>query len=349
MTHIMVIQAKGGVCKTTTTYQLATQLARSGKRVLVVDADGQMDLTRLFVRDALETVDQDDCFHFIKRHGLTSLYEAIELFRHQGHLDPKTELPKTHAIEENLHLLVGHFDTTMQDEHIGAALNTLWAFPCNRNIPSVPSWIIRQVSAAVAADIVLIDTNPNQGLLNAFLWWGSDFYVVPCLPTDFSAHATRTLAARLKQRIAQITNILPELDKAGYVKPTSRQPPRCLGIMPPPPQSLLNSRCTGLVCNNLHQQQEPHLTRWKRTILQIAREELDPCAKDGFLWDLDTSAMKDGPLSDTHRDHIWVGVSNILTYMATTLAVSQEEGEEDDEEDTLPLHPRKRRKLIHNT
>lgn len=50
MEIIAVINYKGGVGKTTTTANIAAELAFKGKRVLIIDSDAQASLTFSFVR-----------------------------------------------------------------------------------------------------------------------------------------------------------------------------------------------------------------------------------------------------------------------------------------------------------
>src|SRR6056297_3290141 len=48
---ISVINRKGGVGKTTATINLANELSRLDKMVLLIDLDSQIDLTKFFIKD----------------------------------------------------------------------------------------------------------------------------------------------------------------------------------------------------------------------------------------------------------------------------------------------------------
>lgn len=54
MKKIVLFNHKGGVSKTTTTFNLGWMFAEKGKKVLLVDADPQCNLTSLFLGDSFD-------------------------------------------------------------------------------------------------------------------------------------------------------------------------------------------------------------------------------------------------------------------------------------------------------
>lgn len=108
MRIVTLYNHKGGVSKTTTTYNLARYLKNQGKRVLVVDADPQCNMTEMLLCDVIEKLDKEaEKTGNIKELPGTSLLEILEP-RFNGDV-PSVQVDRIQnvKIDENLWLIRG--------------------------------------------------------------------------------------------------------------------------------------------------------------------------------------------------------------------------------------------------
>lgn len=122
MKTIAVCNQKGGVAKTTTTYNLSTVLAQNGKRILMVDLDPQASLTiscgmakqdynGLNICGVLEGKDPLDCAVTVDTLGMDNLYlipSDIDLAKTELNLISKSAREK--KLKRALDKLAEYFD-----------------------------------------------------------------------------------------------------------------------------------------------------------------------------------------------------------------------------------------------
>ncbi len=188
--RIALFNHKGGVSKTTTTFHLGWKLASVGKKVIIVDADPQSNLTGLVMgyRGPSELED------FYGKHpdrnfksGLASPFESrpipiepVECFPVEG--------------RDGLFLLPGHIGLAEYEVTLGIAQELSGSITTLQNLPGSISHLLSRTAQKIEADYLLIDMNPSLSSFNQNLLMTSEYFIVPTTPDYYSMMAIDSLA-----------------------------------------------------------------------------------------------------------------------------------------------------------
>lgn len=191
---ICLFNHKGGVSKTTTSFNLGWSLANFGKKTLVVDLDSQCNLTGLVLGYNAVNDETMDSF-YSSRQNLTmkpivkSLIDGVSA---EDYI--KTEngklLKTTH---ENLLLLPGHLDIADLDSQISLSLKIASGVPATKNIPGNLPKILQEIASRENIDYLIYDLSPNVGGLNEVVLMSSNYFIVPTTPDYFCLQAIGSL------------------------------------------------------------------------------------------------------------------------------------------------------------
>ena len=218
---ISLFNHKGGVSKTTTTFNLGWALANRGRRVLIVDGDPQCNLTGT----VLDFAGIGDFEEFYREHPNSDINGCLApVFAGSGPLQPANITATPNA---NLFLLVGNIALAENETQISVALSTSSAIPALQNIPGAISRLLRMTAAENNIDVVIVDMSPSVGALNECFLMGSDFFIIPTSP-DFYCFQAITSLARVLPRWHQA--VQPFRNKS-LLYPFPDSPPKFCGII----------------------------------------------------------------------------------------------------------------------
>lgn len=191
---ICLFNHKGGVSKTTTTFNLGWALARLNHKVLMVDLDSQSNLTGLVlgykaIDDAQMEVFYNSRENLTLRPIVESLINGVSPAEFMK-TDKGAVLQTGHP---NLFLLPGHLDIADLDSQISVSLKIASGIPATRNIPGNLPMMLQELAKRESADYVLYDLSPNVGGLNEVVLMSSDYFIVPTSPDYFCLQAVNSL------------------------------------------------------------------------------------------------------------------------------------------------------------
>lgn len=222
MKIVSLFNHKGGVSKTTTTFNLGWMLAEKGHKTLIVDADPQCNLTAL----VLDYNAVDDIEEFYKANPRCDIASVLQPAM-DGSITRLEPAQPIQTANENLYVFCGNLKLSEFESQISVALTTSQAIPAIRNIPGSLNEVIRMTGTEHDFDYVIIDMSPSVGALNQCLLMSSDYFIVPTSPDFFCAQAIKSLSNVMPRWNDQIEPF--RSTNVDYRFPAS--PPKFLGFI----------------------------------------------------------------------------------------------------------------------
>ena len=210
---VVLFNHKGGVGKTTTTFNLGWSLAELGFKTLIVDADPQCNLTAYCL--GLDSQKKIDLFYEKKDND--NVFNAIKPTIMQGKSFNSVE--PTDTQHKNLKLAAGNILMSEMDIFcaMGMVSDNVYQAP-NMKYVGLFNTMVRETARKKDFDIVLIDMSPSSGAFNRSILMGSDYFIIPTYPDFFCYQAIEYLSTQLQKwqesfkrfRNQEIINCLPK-------------------------------------------------------------------------------------------------------------------------------------------
>jgi chromosome partitioning protein len=185
---VMVTNNKGGVGKTTITYNMGVRFAEMGYKTVLVDLDPQCNLSLL----SLGQEYSGSLFSNKDQNIHTVLKGVIEGGRDVD-LTIKPEMIKNQG-GGNLFLVRGSIQLSLYENLLATAIGqAATGQPIGYFQTSAIERYLSHIGLEESVDIFLIDTSPSLSLLNRIILLSSDYFFVPTMPDSFSLQGIENL------------------------------------------------------------------------------------------------------------------------------------------------------------
>ncbi len=202
MIKIALFNHKGGVGKTTLTVNIADALHDLGKKVLLVDADPQCNLTSFY----LSEVDLEKLLEESNDNGSgETLWSAVKpVAQGRGGIGSISEL----QVADNISLLPGDVLLSEYEEVLPLAWTECFArMTRGYDITTALAQVVNAAADNVDADVVLYDVGPNVGALNRAILLDCDYFITPVAADLFSLRALSTVGRSIAKWITDWESI----------------------------------------------------------------------------------------------------------------------------------------------
>jgi cellulose biosynthesis protein BcsQ len=222
---------KGGVSKTTTTFNLAHKLRDRGHKVLVVDADPQCNMTELMLAQRITELDEksEQTGQEYQLEG-TTLLQALKP-RIEG-TTSEIDIDAVELIEtkENLFLLRGDVGLSDIEDALSEAHSQRFSDKIHekRTYVAIGDFFER-ISDKLGFSFILIDVGPSSGAITRACFLTCDGFFVPTVPDRFNVQALGTLSAIFDRWLKEHSQIVDDFMALGL--PVRPGRPKFLGMI----------------------------------------------------------------------------------------------------------------------
>ena len=195
MKSFVLFNNKGGVGKTTLTFNICHMMARKGLRTVMLDYDPQCNLSAV-------ALSEDTLFEIWEKSGDagdgTTVARSIDLVR-RGKGDVRT--PALEAIADDLWLVAGDLALGRFEQALAEAWGQVHQMDNERAIHVTTS--LQRLSELAGnkakADVVVLDVGPNLGALNRAALLAVDAVLMPVAPDLFSLQGLRNIGPTIRE------------------------------------------------------------------------------------------------------------------------------------------------------
>ncbi|WP_080425121.1 ParA family protein [Burkholderia ubonensis] len=219
MKIITLYNHKGGVSKTTSTFNFATYLANSGKKVLMVDADPQCNLTEIALAPVIEKLDakaaQATTAAIPDLPGTSVLDALNQRIKGDVAFIDLTKI-KVHSVDNNLFLLRGSVDLSSIEDDLAEAHLQRNSMRTNlmRTYVAIGDFLTRMAEKE-EYDYIFIDVGPSSGALTRAFFLVCDAFFIPVAPDRFNVQAIGTLSKIIDRWMMEHAQVKKQYEDLG--------------------------------------------------------------------------------------------------------------------------------------
>jgi len=184
---LAIFNHKGGVGKTTLAVNIAHALTKLDKRILIVDADPQCNISSYY----LEADYVDQILDNAEKASGNTLWSAVRPV-----IDSNRDAKEISPYKLSSHLYLLHGDLKLSNFELELANSWTECFQRKTRglkATSALSEVVDAIANKFKIDYVFYDIGPNIGSLNRVVLLDSDYFIVPAACDLFSLRALATL------------------------------------------------------------------------------------------------------------------------------------------------------------